>query len=115
MARRLRRAATPAERHAWRLLRNRGLFGLTFRRQHPVTGFIVDFYCAELRLAIEIDGGYHHTPEQHGRDAERETALAAGGIRILRIPNSQVTEARLRNLLLPHVPPLRICGEGDRG
>ena len=49
-ARQLRRDATPAERHAWTLLRNRRLLGLKFRRQHVLRGFIVDFYCAELDI-----------------------------------------------------------------
>src|SRR5258708_36382892 len=55
-ARELRRAATSTERYAWSLLRNRGVLGLKFRRQHVVHGFIVDFYCAAERLVLELDG-----------------------------------------------------------
>lgn len=54
-ARQLRWRQTPAERRAWQLLRNRRLLGLKFRRQHRIRGFIVDFYCHELQLVLEID------------------------------------------------------------
>ena len=56
-ARALRREATDAERFLWSLLRNRQFLGLKFRRQHPLGGYIVDFYCHEARLGIELDGG----------------------------------------------------------
>ena len=56
-ARALRREATDAERLLWSLLRDRQFLGLKFRRQHPLGGYIVDFYCHEARLGIELDGG----------------------------------------------------------
>ncbi|MDH4043890.1 MAG: endonuclease domain-containing protein [Gemmatimonadota bacterium] len=111
----LRRRSTPAERKAWRLLRNRRLLGLKFRRQHPIAGYIVDFYCAELRLVIELDGGYHDTPEQRARDAVRTAALHAHGATVVRLRNSHISDARLHALIQPHVPPLRASGEGARG
>jgi very-short-patch-repair endonuclease len=114
-SRKLRRDSTTAERLAWRLLRDRRLLGLKFRRQHPIGRFIVDFYCAELHVAIELDGGYHDTPEQHTRDAARTAVLEARGIRVVRIRNSHVTSANFRALIQPYVPPLRECGEGARG
>jgi len=55
----LRRNMTEAERVLWNVLKNRRLFKVRFRRQHPIDIFIVDFYCHELKLAIEIDGGIH--------------------------------------------------------
>src|ERR1041384_2907746 len=55
-ARELRLHPTPAERHAWTLLRNRGILGLKFRRQHVLHGFIVDFYCPSERIVIELEG-----------------------------------------------------------
>src|SRR5881392_1368473 len=58
-ARELRHNPTPAERHAWTLLRNRGILGLKFRRQHVLHGFIVDFYCPSERIVIELEGGVH--------------------------------------------------------
>jgi len=67
IARHLRRKATPAERHAWSLLRRRGILGLKFRRQHPLCGFIVDFYCPRLRLVLELDGGSHEDQGAGGR------------------------------------------------
>ena len=113
--RHLRRKQTAAERIAWSLLRRRRMLGLKFRRQHPVAGFVLDFYCAELRLAIELDGCVHDDPQQRARDAERTRRLEALRIQVVRIPNSRVSEANLRHLIHPFVPPLRVCGEGARG
>ena len=67
-ARALRHNATPAERHAWTLLRNRGILGLKFRRQHVLHGFIVDFYCPSERIVIELEGGVHDNEAQRGYD-----------------------------------------------
>ena len=64
--------------------------GLKFRRQHPIEGFIVDFYCFELQLAIELDGGIHRLPEQEEQDDFRMLALQDEGITILRFWNSEV-------------------------
>ena len=111
----LRRRSTKAERKAWRVLRNRGLLGLKFRRQHPIGRYIVDFYCAELRLVVEVDGGYHDTPAQRDRDARRTAALEARPIHVIRLRNPHVSKARLLAAIRPLVPPLRCCGEGDRG
>ncbi len=61
LARTFRRAPTPAEAAAWQILRNRGLFGLKFRRQQVIAGFIVDFYCSAARLALELDGVFTPT------------------------------------------------------
>jgi len=58
-ARYLRKNATPSERILWRHLRNRTLSGHKFRRQHPIDRYVLDFYCPEARLAIELDGGQH--------------------------------------------------------
>jgi very-short-patch-repair endonuclease len=58
-ARELRRELTIAERNAWEILRNRRVLGFKFRRQHVIDGFIVDFFCKELRLVIELDGAGH--------------------------------------------------------
>ena len=96
-------------------VRNRGLLGLKFRRQHRIGRYMVDFYCAELRLVVEVDGGYHQTPEQHARDVARTAALEARGIHVLRVRNSHVTEACLLALIRHYVPPLRVGGEGPGG
>jgi very-short-patch-repair endonuclease len=73
----------------WSRLRARRLAGYKFRRQHVVGRFILDFYCAEKRLAIEIDGPTHDVV----RDARRDNVLRATGIEVLRIPNEDVYQA----------------------
>jgi len=100
----LRRLSTETERQAWRLLRNRGVLGLKCRRQHRIGPFIVDFYCAELRLAIEIDGGCHESREQQIRDAVRTEILQDLGVKVLRLTNADVTENNLVAILRPFVP-----------
>jgi very-short-patch-repair endonuclease len=72
----------------WELLRNRRLHGLKFRRQHPIGEFIVDFYCAEQKLIIELDGAVHK--QQRERDEERTAVLERQGYRVLRIKNAEV-------------------------
>jgi very-short-patch-repair endonuclease len=89
-ARRLRRETTPAESALWAALRDRRLGGLKFRRQHAVETMVLDFFCPELRLVVEIDGGIHDEPEQVERDAERTERLAAHGYRVLRLRNEDV-------------------------
>jgi very-short-patch-repair endonuclease len=117
----MRRNPTPAERRAWELLRNRRCFGLKFRRQHVVGGFVVDFYCAELRLAVEVDGPVHEDPRQRWRDEARTAALHGAGMRVVRIQNAELSRARLQEVLLPFSqeltqrPPSPYHGEGDRG
>ena len=85
---------TPTEKALWQCLRGRRCLNLKFRRQHPVGAFVVDFYCEERKVAIEIDGGYHFGPEQHNRDAERQTLLEARGIRFIRVPVDLVEQDR---------------------
>ena len=69
-------------------LRHRQLGGFRFRRQHPIGPYILDFYCAEARLAVEIDGQAHGHPDQIRHDARRDQWLGEKGIRTLRIPSS---------------------------
>jgi very-short-patch-repair endonuclease len=83
-ARQLRRRQTDAERRLWGELRDRRFLGLKFRRQVPCGVYVLDFYCPELRLAVELDGGQHlHSVH----DAERDTWLAGQGIRVVRFWN----------------------------
>jgi very-short-patch-repair endonuclease len=89
-ARDLRRRETAAEDVLWEALRGRQLDGLKFRRQHPVGPFVLDFCCAEHRLAIELDGGVH--AEQQEQDAERAAVLTAAGYRLIRFQNEAVHE-----------------------
>jgi very-short-patch-repair endonuclease len=89
-ARHLRRIATPAEKRLWYHLRNRRLADLKFRRQEPIGDRIVDFYCAEARLVVELDGSGHAYEAQRSLDLERELELQKGGIRVLRFWNRAV-------------------------
>lgn len=82
---------TDAERLLWGLLRNRGLGGLKFRRQHPCNGYFLDFYCHEARLAVELDGSQHLEGNQAAYDEERTRVLEQEGIRVLRFWNGDVS------------------------
>ncbi len=101
-ARRLRRGATDAERTLWQRLRARRLGGLKFRRQHVVGRYILDFYCHECRLAVELDGGQHYEAEQRRRDDARTAFLEDRGVAVLRYSNLEAlreTEAVLEDIL----------------
>jgi len=89
-SRKLRADMTDAERHLWWRIRKHRVGGFRFRRQHPVAGYIVDFYCASARLAVEVDGGQHLDPEGLRRDEVRNRMLAGLGIRVLRFPSDVV-------------------------
>ena len=105
LARTFRREATCSERRGWKLLRNRRYLGLKFRRQQVLRGYIVDFYCAELRLVLEIDGGVHNELGRFAYDLERSMNLQKAGVRHeLHIRPEHVTEADLRALLAPLLP-----------
>jgi len=71
----MRQAPTAAEELLWRSLRNRKLAGIRFRRQHPLGQFIVDFYCVEANLAVEVDGPIHtgHEAQDQARDDDLAT------------------------------------------
>ena len=89
-ARRLRREMTKEERKLWyEFLRT---YPVRFMRQRPIGRFIVDFYCAQAKLVIEVDGSQHYEPDGIAYDAERSEVLAARGIDVLRIPNNAVRE-----------------------
>ena len=85
-ARAMRRGSTPTEARLWRWLRKRPC-GYKFRRQVPIGPFIVDFYCAELRLIIEVDGRHHSTIDVHEYDDARTIDLYLMGYRAFRIAN----------------------------
>ncbi|MCJ7446999.1 MAG: endonuclease domain-containing protein [Bacteroidales bacterium] len=93
-AHRLRRDMTEAEKIMWNVLKNRCLFKVRFRRQHPIDIFIVDFYCHELKLAIEIDGGIHLNEKVAEYDDGRIHDIEKFGIKILRFKNDQVFKKR---------------------
>ena len=91
-ARANRQSHTETEKLLWMNLRGRRLKGYKFRRQHPLEKFIVDFYCSESRLAIELDGGYHDEAGQSEIDAQRTLELNAVGIQVIRFKNREVIE-----------------------
>ena len=114
-ARELRRKLTLPEVVLWQALRGRRLDGIRFRRQHPVGPYILDFYCEEAKLAVEVDGSGHEHPDQGRHDDRRTKWLTLHGIAVYRIaardvlanPDGVLTclKERVRN-----PPPL---GEGD--
>lgn len=85
-----RHRSTPAESKLWEMLKGNQLAGYKFRRQHPVGYYILDFYCHRKKLAIEVDGEYHLTPEQQSYDAQRKDFLQVLGIKEIRFSNYQV-------------------------
>jgi very-short-patch-repair endonuclease len=92
----LRKNMTPAERVMWDELKNRRTFKIRFRRQHPVDIFIVDFYCHEIKLAIEIDGEVHLQENVFEYDDGRTHDLEKYGIKVLRFTNVEVVNHRGR-------------------
>jgi len=74
----------------WKLVRNRKLAGFKFRRQHPWGRFLLDFYCHEAKLGIELDGSQHGLDEQEAWDAMRTSIIERDGIRVLRFWNRTV-------------------------
>lgn len=89
-ARTLRRMMTPPEARLWTCLRGKRLRGLKFRRQHPVGPFILDFYCAEARLAVEVDGQGHEHPERLAHDRRRTAWLHRQEVRVIRLAAESV-------------------------
>ncbi|KYC38376.1 restriction endonuclease [Scytonema hofmannii PCC 7110] len=87
-ARELRKQQTPAEELLWECLRNRRLLNTKFRRQHNIDRYIIDFYCHDKLLIIEVDGSIHDT--QQAEDAIRENWLKANGFSVIRFRNEQI-------------------------
>ena len=90
--RELRKNSTPAEIELWKRLKNKALGGRKFRRQYSVGKFIIDFYCADERLGIELDGSMHFSPENIEYDNSRTEAIKNFNIRIIRFENYMIME-----------------------
>ncbi|MDP8236821.1 MAG: endonuclease domain-containing protein [Candidatus Erginobacter occultus] len=90
LARKLRREQTETEARLWKYLRDRRLKGVKFRRQYPIGKYILDFYCPEARLAVELDGGGHNRPEQRKHDDKRDQEIRGQGIKRLRFWDNDV-------------------------
>jgi very-short-patch-repair endonuclease len=89
-ARENRKRSTISEALLWHELQNYKLGGLKFRRQHLIDPFILDFYCFEKKLAVEVDGDAHATDTARVYDERREAWLQDRGIRVLRFSHDRV-------------------------
>ncbi|MBL7138630.1 MAG: endonuclease domain-containing protein [Bacteroidales bacterium] len=108
----LRNHATSAEAVFWRYLKNKQVGGLKFRRQHSIGPFIVDFYCPELRLAVELDGAPHISPYGENYDANREKYLRNLGVIVIRFENKYVFDYPMDIVeMILNVKQLRISQE----
>jgi very-short-patch-repair endonuclease len=112
VARQMRKEPTDAENLLWQHIRNHQL-GVKFRRQHSIERFIVDFYCAEAGLVIEVDGVVHQY--QIDEDLIRQTFIENQGLRLMRFSNEKVLNNldavlhRIKEMLLYSLPtPLRV-------
>ena len=112
-ARKMRHEPSDAERRLWRILRGRRLAGFKFRRQFPIGGYIVDFYCIPAKLVVECDGGQHNDEEAKRYDEKRSERLAKLGIGVIRFwaddvlkLSFEVSEA-IYNALNSHMPSPR--------
>jgi very-short-patch-repair endonuclease len=115
-ARSLKKVMTPSENLLWQNLRNRKVNSYKFRRQHPISTYIVDFYCHEAKLVIEVDGGIHFIDDNPEYDKFRTLQLEAFGLKVIRFRNEEVLKsmsevlAEIRKHLTPGPSPL---GEGE--
>ena len=88
-AKEMRRQMTPAEKKLWKRLHSSRLEGFHFRRQQVIEPYIVDFYCHQTALVVEIDGGIHQYQQVY--DHERELYLQSLGLKVIRFTNLEVT------------------------
>jgi very-short-patch-repair endonuclease len=88
----LRLNQTDAETKLWRVIRNRQLDGIKFRRQRPVGNYIVDFISLDRMLIIEIDGGHHNEDSIKEKDQQRQTWLENQGYRVIRFWDNEVLQ-----------------------
>lgn len=88
-AKELRENMTQAELILWAYIRKNAL-GVKFRRQHPISIYIVDFYCHKENLVIEVDGEYHNSPDQKQKDEQRTTDLKELGLKVIRFNNEEI-------------------------
>lgn len=89
-ARQLRNNSTTSEIELWKYLKRKQLLGFDFHRQKPIDNYIVDFYCCDLLLAIELDGITHHYEETVARDERKEKRLNELGVTVLRFEDEEV-------------------------
>jgi very-short-patch-repair endonuclease len=114
----LRKKATPAETLFWELLRDRRFLDLKFRRQHQIGSYIVDFYCDEKKLVVELDGPVHDAPARRAIDHKRDAYLRSLGLTVIRISNQKLlekTEEALAEIASATLPSPTGRGAGVRG
>jgi very-short-patch-repair endonuclease len=117
-AREQRQKPTAAEQALWAAIRG-GALGVRFRRQHPMGDFVLDFYCDEARLAVEVDGPDHAA--RAGYDAWRDEQLARQGVRVMRVTPEDVLLRlpgllrRITESLTPYPPASRAEEEQGQG
>ncbi len=90
LAKELRKNETESEKILWTKLNKNQMMGLQFRRQHPINMFVADFYCAKIKLVIEVDGDIHELLEYHEHDIGRSDILNDFGITVIRFSNDQI-------------------------
>jgi len=88
----LRRNMTNAERLLWSKLKGKQLKGFQFNRQKPIGNYIVDFYCLNAKLVIEVDGGQHYRHDGKQEDRVRDDYMAQHGLRVLRFSDRDIFE-----------------------
>ncbi len=89
--RQLRKTPTEPEKRFWSWVRSKQL-GTKFRRQHGIGNYIVDFYCAEYALIVEIDGDSHYDPDAIAYDAARTQFLTTKGFHVIRFTNHEIMQ-----------------------
>ncbi|MEN9910276.1 MAG: hypothetical protein RLZZ540_3435 [Bacteroidota bacterium] len=89
-AKKLRENQTQAEEKLWLALKDNKIEGYKFRRQHPLSIYVADFYCHALKLVIEIDGGYHMDEEQQLLDKKRTSDIEFQGLNVIRFTNEEI-------------------------
>jgi very-short-patch-repair endonuclease len=89
----LRKEPTGPEKLLWSKIRSRQVRGYKFRRQHSVGNFVIDFYCTELKLAVELDGESHFIPGATKQDNTRQQSIEKFGITFLRFSNTDVVKS----------------------
>lgn len=98
LRKKLRNNGTCAEAVMWNILKHSQIGGLKFRRQHSIGPYVADFYCPEIKLALELDGHYHQTPEGKKHDLRRDQYFSSLGITTLRFENFWVFD-RARDIV----------------
>ena len=122
-AKTLRKEATPTEKILWGSLRGRRFFDIKFRRQQKIGPYIVDFFCSDHKLIIEIDGTVHYVDGAQERDRARQDFLEAEGYRVVRFTTDDIQKslpAVLETIslylgLTPHPALSHLLPQGAKG